>query len=102
MHEHVTGSENMSGYAKLCADPFDKLERLTGVLDHLQQFQSLARILFGVERQRRQVLCDLVPIAIVGFFFLQARGIGQKNLEQVSRAARTINWSAKALIDQPR
>ena len=74
----------------------------SGVGDNLQQLQGFARILFCVQRQRRKVLCDFVPIAIVGFLFLQTRCIGQKNLEQISAAARTINWSAKTVLDEPR
>ena len=48
------------------------------------------------------MLGDLVPIAVVGFFFLQAGRIGQKNLQKIGRAPRTINRPAKTVIDEAR
>src|SRR6185503_17646067 len=41
-------------------------------------------------------------IAIVGFFFLQARGVGQKDLQQVSSAARAKYRPAKTMADEAR
>ena len=42
---------------------------------------------------------QLMPVAIVGIFFLESSGIRQKNLEQLRRAARTVNGAMKSLLD---
>src|SRR5260370_1287098 len=46
------------------------------------------------------MLGNLVPVAIVGLFFLQTRGIGQKNFQQVRRPARTIDRPAKTMTNK--
>src|SRR5262245_41016265 len=45
---------------------------------------------------------DLVPVPVVGFFLLQARGVGQQNLHQLGGAARTINRPPKSMMHQAR
>ena len=61
----------MTGDTKLGVNIFRDPNRRAIVWHYLKQLERLARVLFGVERQRRSVFRDLVPVAIVGFFFLQ-------------------------------
>ena len=70
VNQYLAGTQDVAGDAELGFDILEQVNGRAGVRDYLQQFQRLASVLFGVERQRRQVLRDLVPIAKVGFFFL--------------------------------
>ncbi len=43
-----------------------------------------------------------MPITIVGFFLLQPAGIGEEDLEQISRCSRRIDRPFKAELHDPR
>src|SRR5687767_14131653 len=100
--EHLTGTKYVTGDSELSVDIFRDTNRRPVVRHYLKQLQSLARVLFGVKRERRRVLRDLVPIAIVGFFFLQTRRVRQKNSREIGSPARAIHWSAKTMTHQTR
>ena len=68
----------MSGTAKFSADPFNNFDQPAVVRDELKQFERFVRVLFAIEGQRRKVFRDLVPVAIIRFFFLQPAESGNR------------------------
>src|SRR6185369_6884136 len=75
-------------------------DAVTVVRDWPNEFERSERVLFRVERQRGFVFSQIVTIAIVGFFFLKPACVGQKDLQKISGAARTVDWTMKALLNE--
>ena len=68
----------------------------------LQQCQRRFSIFFRVKRERGRVTRCLVAIAVVGFFFLEAGGVGKQYAQEFGGAARAINRPAETLLDEAR
>ena len=100
-HAHVRGAEQVSRVDELRFDAVRDRHRPI-VAARLQLRHGAERVDFGIERQRRLVLREVVAVRERGVFFLQASGIGQHDLAEILRAQRAEHAAAEALRDEPR
>ena len=54
------------------------------------------------ERQRRLVLRQLLPVEVLGVFFLQVRGVLEEDLGELTRRRRAVDRPGEALPHEPR
>ncbi len=95
------GAQNVPGSMKARLPARQRLEQVQW-RHAAQLFQAFARILFGVERQRRVVFGKTLAVGELGVFFLDVAAVGQQDAAQVARARRTPDRAVVALAHQQR
>jgi len=59
-------------------------------------------ILLRVERQRRLVLGEPVPICVLGLFFMQMAAVGKQNIAEVAGRMRAVNPAIETVFGEQR
>ena len=72
------------------------------VAARLQLRQRARGVDLRVQRQRRLVLREVVPVGELGVLFLQASGVGQDDAAEILGALRAEHAAAEALRDEAR